>query len=86
MKLLQNKVALITGGSRGIGEGIVLKFAEQGAHIAFTYVSSDERANALVEKVKALGVNCSCYKSDAGNFAASEQLVNNVIKDFNTIF
>lgn len=85
MKLLENKVALITGGSRGIGEAIVLKFAQEGANVAFTYVSSDERANALVEKIKALGVNCQCYKSDAGNFAASEQLVNDVVKDFGTI-
>jgi 3-oxoacyl-[acyl-carrier protein] reductase len=85
MKLLENKVALITGGSRGIGEGIVLKFAEQGAHIAFTYVSSDERANALVEKVKALGVKCACYKSDAGDFAAAETMVAEVVKEFGTI-
>jgi 3-oxoacyl-[acyl-carrier protein] reductase len=85
MKMLENKVALITGGSRGIGEGIVLKFAEHGAQIAFTYVSSDERANALVEKVKAMGVNCVCYKSDAGDFAAAETLVAQVVKDFGTI-
>jgi 3-oxoacyl-[acyl-carrier protein] reductase len=85
MKLLENKVALITGGSRGIGEAIVIKFAEQGAHIAFTYVSSDERANALVAKIKALGVNCACYKSDAGSFEASEILVAEVIKEFGTI-
>jgi 3-oxoacyl-[acyl-carrier protein] reductase len=85
MKLLENKVALITGGSRGIGEGIVLKFAEQGAHIAFTYVSSDERANALVAKVKAMGVKCACYKSDAGDFAAGETMVADVLKEFGTI-
>jgi 3-oxoacyl-[acyl-carrier protein] reductase len=85
MKLLENKVALITGGSRGIGEGIVLKFAEQGAHIAFTYVSSDERANALVEKVKAMGVKCACYKSDAGDFTAGEAMVGAVIAEFGTI-
>jgi 3-oxoacyl-[acyl-carrier protein] reductase len=85
MKMLDNKVALITGGSRGIGEGIVLKFAEHGAHIAFTYVSSDDKANALVEKVKAMGVNCKCYKSNAGNFESSEAMVAEVIKDFGTI-
>jgi 3-oxoacyl-[acyl-carrier protein] reductase len=85
MKLLENKVALITGGSRGIGEAIVLKFAEQGAHIVFTYVSSTERAIALVDKVKELGVNCVCYKSDAGDFAAAEILVNDIIKEFGTI-
>jgi 3-oxoacyl-[acyl-carrier protein] reductase len=85
MKMLDNKVALITGGSRGIGEGIVLKFAEHGAHIAFTYVSSDDKANALVEKVKAMGVNCKCYKSNAGDFESSEAMVAEVIKDFGTI-
>jgi 3-oxoacyl-[acyl-carrier protein] reductase len=85
MKMLDNKVALITGGSRGIGEGIVLKFAEHGAHIAFTYVSSDDKANALVEKVKAMGVNCKCYKSNAGDFESSEAMVTEVIKDFGTI-
>ena len=53
MKLLEGKVALITGGSRGIGEAIALKFAAEGAHIAFTYVSSDERAKALEEKAAA---------------------------------
>jgi 3-oxoacyl-[acyl-carrier protein] reductase len=85
MKLLENKVALITGGSRGIGEGIVLKFAEHGANIAFTYVSSDVRAQELVAKVQAMGVQCFAYKSDAGNFAASEQMVNEVLKDLQTI-
>ena len=55
MKLLEGKVALITGGSRGIGEAIALKFAAEGAHIAFTYVSSDERAKALEEKLSAMG-------------------------------
>ncbi len=85
MKLLENKVALITGGSRGIGEAIVLAYAEHGAHIAFTYVSSDDKANALVAKVKAMGVNCQCYKSDAGDFAASEVLVNSIVKDFGTV-
>ena len=52
MKLLENKVAIVTGGSRGIGEGIALKLAEHGAHVAFTYVSSDEKAKALEEKIK----------------------------------
>jgi 3-oxoacyl-[acyl-carrier protein] reductase len=85
MKLLENKVALVTGGSRGIGQGIVLAFAKQGAHVAFTYVSSDEKANALVAEVQALGVKCACYKSDAGNFAAAETLVNEVVKEFGTI-
>ncbi len=85
MKLLENKVALVTGGSRGIGEGIVLAYAEQGANVAFTYVSSDDKANALKEKVEAMGVKCACYKSNASNFTAAEQLVNDVVAAFGTI-
>ncbi len=85
MKLLENKVALITGASRGIGEAIALKFAENGANIAFTYFSSEERAKAQEEKLTALGVKAKAYKSDAGNYAAAEQLAADVIKDFGTI-
>lgn len=85
MKLLEHKTALVTGGSRGIGEAIVLKFAEQGANVAFTYVSSDEKAKALEEKLSAMGVKAKAYKSDAGNYEAAEQLVNEVIKEFGAI-
>jgi 3-oxoacyl-[acyl-carrier protein] reductase len=85
MKLLENKVALITGASRGIGEGIALRFAEQGANIAFTYLSSDEKARLLEEKLAGMGVKAKGYKSDAGDFKAAEQLVNDVTKEFNTI-
>lgn len=85
MKLLENKVAIITGASRGIGEAIALKFAEHGANIAFTYLSSEERAKALEEKLAAFGVKAKAYKSDAGDYAASEQLANEVMKDFGTI-
>lgn len=85
MKLLDNKVALITGASRGIGEAIALKFAEHGANIAFTYLSSDERARALEEKLSASGIKARAYKSDAGNYEASEQLVNDVLKEFGSI-
>lgn len=85
MKLLENKTALVTGGSRGIGEAIVLKFAENGANVAFTYLSSDEKAQALVEKAQAFGVKVVAYKSDAADFSAAETLVNNVINDFGVI-
>jgi 3-oxoacyl-[acyl-carrier protein] reductase len=85
MKLLENKVALITGASRGIGEGIALKFAEHGAHIAFTYLSSEEKAKALEERLAALGVKAKGYRSDAADYKAAEQLAADVTKEFGTI-
>ncbi|RYZ53502.1 MAG: 3-oxoacyl-[acyl-carrier-protein] reductase [Sphingobacteriales bacterium] len=85
MKLLQDKTALVTGASRGIGEAIALKFAEHGANIAFTYLSSDDRAKALEEKLAAFGVKAKAYKSDAGSYAASETLANDVLKEFGSI-
>lgn len=85
MKLLDNKVAIVTGASRGIGEAIALKFADAGAHVAFTYVSSDEKAKALEAKLAAKGVKAKAYKSNAGIFAECETLVNDVMKEFGTI-
>lgn len=85
MKLLENKVAIITGGSRGIGESIAVKLAESGAHIAFTYVSSDEKAMALEEKIKSLGVKAKAYKSNAGIYEDCEKMVNDVVKEFGTV-
>jgi 3-oxoacyl-[acyl-carrier protein] reductase len=87
MKLLENKVAIITGAARGIGEGIALKFAEHGAHVAFTYVSdgSAAKATALEEKLKALGVKAKAWKSNAGEFAQCETFVNDVMKEFGTV-
>ncbi len=87
MKLLEGKVAIVTGAARGIGEAIVLKFAEHGANVAFTYVSdsSAEKANTLVEKIKALGVQAKAYKTNAGDFAACEAFVNDVVSSFGKI-
>jgi 3-oxoacyl-[acyl-carrier protein] reductase len=87
MKLLDGKVALITGGSRGIGASIVKKFAEQGAHVAFTYRSNEESANIVAAEAAALceGVKVIGYKSDAASFSQTQELVDAVIKEFGTI-
>jgi 3-oxoacyl-[acyl-carrier protein] reductase len=87
MKLLQDKVAIITGAARGIGEGIAMKFAEQGANIAFTYVSdsSADKAKMLEDKLIAMGVKAKAYQSNAGDFLACENFVNEVVKEFGQI-
>jgi 3-oxoacyl-[acyl-carrier protein] reductase len=87
MKLLEGKIAIITGAARGIGEGIALKFAEHGAHVVFTYVSdrSAEKANVLEEKIKSQGVKCKGYKNNAADFAQCEALVNDVMSEFKAI-
>lgn len=85
MKLLENKIALITGATRGIGRGIALKFAEQGAAIAFTYASSEDKALALEKELNAMGIKAKSYKSDAADFKAADELVNEVVKEFGTV-
>ncbi|MBU6158454.1 MAG: 3-oxoacyl-[acyl-carrier-protein] reductase [Bacteroidetes bacterium] len=87
MKLLAGKVAIVTGAARGIGEAVAIKFAEEGANIAFTYVSdsSKEKAAALEQKLQALGVKAKSYQSNAADFAACEAFVNEVVKEFGTV-
>ncbi|RYY70919.1 MAG: 3-oxoacyl-[acyl-carrier-protein] reductase [Chitinophagaceae bacterium] len=87
MKLLEGKTAIVTGAARGIGEAIAIKFAEQGANVAFSYVSdsSSEKAKALEEKLTGMGVKAKAYQSNAGNFAACESFVNDVLKEFGNI-
>lgn len=87
MKLLQDKVAIVTGAARGIGEGVALKLAEQGAHVAFTYVSesSAERAANLQQRINEMGVRAIAYRSNAGDFGECETLVNEVVKEFGKV-
>ena len=82
--MLKDKRVLITGGSRGIGTSIVEKFAQEGASIGFTYRSSAESANALVQKLEGV-TKIKAYKSDASSFEDSEKLVNDFIADFGSI-
>ena len=82
MKNLENKTAIITGGSKGIGKGIVEKFASEGCDIAFTYLSSESSANEVEKKAIKSGVKVKKYKSDASSFEESNQLIEDVINDF----
>ena len=87
MKLLEGKNAIITGAARGIGEGIAIKFAEQGCNVAFTFVSdsSAARAKTLEEKLTAMGVKAKAYQSNAADYAACEIFVNDVLAAFGSI-
>ncbi|MDO6675700.1 3-oxoacyl-[acyl-carrier-protein] reductase [Tenacibaculum sp. 1B UA] len=85
MKLLENKTAIITGATRGIGRGIALEFANQGCNIAFTYNSSVEAATSLENELKELGVSAKGYQSNAAEFDAAQELAKNVLEEFGTI-
>lgn len=85
MKLLKGKVAVITGATRGIGKGIAEKFAEQGANIAFTYVSSDEHAKKLEKDLTKYGIKAKGYKFNAAEYTAAEEFINSVVEEFGQI-
>lgn len=85
MKLLQGKTALVTGASKGIGRAIAIRYAEQGANVAFTYLSSVEQGQALEAELSAKGVKAKGYRSDASDFSQAEKLVNEVVTDFGTL-
>ena len=85
MKLLENKIILITGASRGIGRAIAQECANQGATVIFTYLSSEEKANALAAELSATGAKVKGFRSDASNFEQAQKLVEDVVAEFGTI-
>lgn len=85
MQLLQGKTAIITGASRGIGKAIAVKFAQEGANVAFTYLSSVEKGQALEAELAAFGTKVKGYRSDAADFKAAEDFINAVVADFGQI-
>ena len=82
MKLLEGKVALVTGAARGIGKAIALRYASEGADIAFTDLAIDDNGRATEEEIRALGVRVKGYASNAANFDEAHKTVEEVVKDF----
>ena len=85
MKLLENKVVLITGASRGIGKSIAEECVKHGAKVAFTYISSDEKARALENELTASGGIAKGFKSDASKFDQAQELVDQIVETFGTV-
>ncbi len=85
MKLLEGKVAIITGGSRGIGKQIAIRYAKQGANVAFSDLVVDENAKAVEDELKVYGVKAKAYASDASDYEASQKFVDEVVKDFGKV-
>ena len=85
MKLLEGKTALVTGATRGIGRAIAVKFAQEGANVAFTYRQINNNAEELIKEIEALGVKCKGYAADAADYAATEAVVKDVAADFGRI-
>lgn len=85
MKLLEGKTALITGAARGIGKALALRFANEGANIAFTDLVIDENGKKTQEEIEALGVQCKGYASNAADFAHTAETVEQIVKDFGRI-
>ncbi|MDC3195699.1 3-oxoacyl-[acyl-carrier-protein] reductase [Flavobacteriaceae bacterium] len=85
MKLLENKTAIITGATRGIGRGIAVEFANQGANVAFTYSSSVDAAKDLEDELNALGIKAKGYQSNAAEFDTAQELAKEILKEFDSI-
>ncbi len=85
MKLLEGKNALVTGASKGIGRAVALRLAEHGANVAFTYLSSVEKGEALVKELEVFGVKAVGYRSDASDFNAAQELIDSMVKEFGSL-
>ena len=85
MKLLENKIVIVTGASRGIGKSIAEECVNQGATVIFTYLSSKEKAEALEAELSVNGGVAKGYKSDASKFDEAQELVDNVVSEFGTV-
>jgi 3-oxoacyl-[acyl-carrier protein] reductase len=85
MKLLEGKTALVTGGARGIGKAIAMRFAAEGANVAFSDLNYDDNAKAMEQEIDTLGVKGKAYASDASSFEGSDKLINDVMADFGSI-
>ncbi len=85
MKLLEGKVALVTGAGRGIGKAIALRFAQEGANVAFTDLALNEAVEETVKEIEAMGVKCKAYASNAANFEETHEVVKQVVEDFGRI-
>ena len=85
MKLLEGKVAVVTGAARGIGKAIAIQFAKEGANVAFTDLAIDENGKKTEEELNALGVKAKGYASNAANFEETHQVIDQIVKDFGRI-
>ena len=85
MGLLDGKTALVTGASKGIGKAIATAYAQQGANVAFTYLSSVERGQALETELAAFGTKVKGFRSNAAEFDAAQQLVDDVVAEFGSL-
>ena len=85
MKLLEGKVALVTGAGRGIGKAIALRFAQEGANVAFTDLVVNEAVEETVKEIEALGVKVKAYASNAANFDETHDVVKQIVEDFGRI-
>lgn len=85
MKSLEGKVVLVTGATRGIGKSIAHTLADNGAAVAFTFASSEEKAKAIEKELTDKGVQAKAYKSNAASFTAAQELVDQVLTDFGNI-